>query len=188
MKNTTPNTHTSESAYTDTSTGIVLHAQPYDLSANGFFFESYETFRRKAAANRNDLGHPVEEYELQFIDGDELDSALFRALGVHQANVKDYLRACTTWGDDEKRRVIIAVGEAGYAFDLTTDTPDDLEVDIYEMDSLRELAEHFVDEGLFGPIPESIAGYLDYDAIARDLSMDYAELSIAGSHYIYRCC
>ena len=52
---------------------------------------------------------------------------------------------------------------------------------------LRELAEHFVDEGLFGEIPEHLAAYIDYDAIARDLDMDYAEAEIAGMRLIYRC-
>jgi hypothetical protein len=38
------------------------------------------------------------------------------------------------------------------------------------MNSLRELAQQFVDEGLFGPIPESIKNHIDYDSIARDLT------------------
>lgn len=52
---------------------------------------------------------------------------------------------------------------------------------------MRELAEQFVDEGLFGDIPENIQSYLDYDAIARDLSMDYSETSICDTNLVYRC-
>lgn len=52
---------------------------------------------------------------------------------------------------------------------------------------LKELAEQFVDEGLFGEIPKAIANYLDYDAIARDLGFDYSEITIAGARLIYRC-
>lgn len=55
------------------------------------------------------------------------------------------------------------------------------------MDSLRELAEHFVVEGLFGEIPDHLAASLDFDAIARDLGVDYAETEIAGTRLIYRC-
>jgi antirestriction protein len=51
---------------------------------------------------------------------------------------------------------------------------------------LRELAEQFVDEGLFGDIPERLQSYLDYDAIARDLGFDYTETEIAGQRLIYR--
>ena len=56
----------------------------------------------------------------------------------------------------------------------------------YQLDSLRELAEHFVDEGLFGSeIPENLRIYLDYDSIARDLSVDYSEVEIGGTNYIF---
>lgn len=54
------------------------------------------------------------------------------------------------------------------------------------MKTLRELAEMFVDDGLFGDIPERLQYYIDYDAIARDLAAEYAPISIAGSPYVYR--
>ena len=56
-----------------------LHAQPYDLAANGFYFETAEEFTVKAKANRNDYGQEVEEYEIQFIDGDHIDCDLAKA-------------------------------------------------------------------------------------------------------------
>lgn len=164
-----------------------LYAQPYDISATGFYFDTLEEYEQKAAKNRNDYGQPVEEYELQFIDGEDIDCKLFTALGVNQATFGKYLEACDEWSEDEKRKVIIAAGEIGYSFDLGSDTPDDLEVDIYEVDSLKELAEQFVDEGLYGEIPAAIANYLDYDAIARDLGFDYTEITIAGTRLVYRC-
>ena len=43
-----------------------------------------------------------------------------------------------------------------------------------------------MDEGLFGDIPERLQFYLDYDAIARDLGLDYAETEITGVRLIYR--
>ena len=84
-------------------------------------------------------------------------------------------------------RVIIATGECGYRFDFETQTPDEFDVDLYEYDSMKELAEQFVEEGLFGEIPENIQHYLDYEKIAYDLSMDYSETTIAGQRLIYRC-
>ena len=59
-------------------------------------------------------------------------------------------------------------------------------MDIYEENSLKELAYAFVDEGLLGDIPDNLQCYLDYDAIARDLGVDYAEIVIAGQPLIYR--
>lgn len=48
----------------------------------------------------------------------------------------------------------------------------------YGCDTLEDLAEELVEEGCFGDIPESIRNYIDYAAIARDLSYDsYYETS-----------
>ena len=79
---------------------------------------------------------------------------------------------------------MIAVAECGY--DASVD-PDEVEIDIYELDSLTELADLFIEEGLFGDIPDRLRFYLDLDAIARDLSINYAEATIAGRRIISRC-
>lgn len=163
-----------------------LYAQPYDLAANGFYFESLEAFQTKAKANRNEYVQPVEEYELQFIEGDAIDCDLATAWGINQANVGQYLNAVDSWDDVDKRVFIIAVGECGCSFDADTVAASDFEVDIYHLDSMKELAEQFVDEGLFGNIPSSLASYIDLDAIARDLAMDYTATRIAGEWLIYR--
>ena len=164
-----------------------LFAQPYDLAAQGFYFETSEEYEEKAAKTRNDYGQPVEEYELQFIDGESIDAQLFKALAVNQCNFPQFLEACDAWDDQQKQKVIIAVGECCYSFDLKSGDPDQFDVDIYELDSLRELAEQFVDDGLFGEIPAHLQNYIDYDAMARDLAMDYSETTIAGTRLIYRC-
>ncbi|MEL6467909.1 MAG: antirestriction protein ArdA [Pseudomonadota bacterium] len=165
---------------------IQLHAQPYDISAVGFYFEDYDDYAAKAAKLRNSYGDPVEEFEIQFIDGEAIDCDLAQAIGVNQANLKQYLDAVDELDTDDKTRIILAVGECGYAF--TPDIlADDFDLDIYPVETLRDLAEQFVDEGLFGDIPEQLQFYIDYDAIARDLSMDYAEAEVAGQRLIYRC-
>jgi len=165
----------------------LLHAQPYDISAAGFYFRSLEEYKQKSTNLTNDYGDPVEEYEIQFIDGDDLDCDLFKALGVHQGSFNNYFTACKNWTNDQKIKVIIAVGECGYNFDPKNDDPDDFDIDLYEIDNLRDLAEQFIDEGMFGEIQENIRFYLDYDAIARDLGMDYSEIKLSGRRYIYRC-
>ena len=163
-----------------------MHAQPYDTSAVGFFFESYDDYAEKAAKLRNSYGNPVEEFELQFIDGEDIDCELAKAIGVNQANLKQFLEAVDEWDEHEKTTVILAVGDCGYAFEDSTQ-PDDFDLDIYHVDSLCDLAEQFVEEGLFGDIPERLSFYIDYDAIARDLSADYSEATISGKRLIYRC-
>ncbi|MEM1151473.1 MAG: antirestriction protein ArdA [Pseudomonadota bacterium] len=162
-----------------------LHAQPYDITATGFYFDSVEEYDRNAAALRNDHGDVVEEFEIQFIDGDASDCALAEAIGLTQANVRDYLACTEAWDEREKLLTIVAVGECGYDFDPDAN-PDRHDIDIYHVSSLRELAQQFVEEGLFGEIPEHLQFYIDYDAIARELGMEYAEITIAGETLIYR--
>lgn len=161
-----------------------FYAQPYDISATGFYFDTFDDYQVKARRARNDHGQPVEEFELQFIDGDEIDSAFADAFGISQANIARFIALADEWDDDQKTRFIIAVGECGYN---TECDPDNLDMDFYEVGSLTELARQFVAEGLFGDIPERIACYLDYELIARDLSFDYSQTTVAGRRIIYRC-
>ncbi len=120
------------------------------------------------------------------INGETIAAELFKALYVFQGNFEHFLDACDDWDDEQKTKVIIAVGECGYEFDLTKDDPDDFDVDIYDCDTMRELAIYNVDEGLFGEIPENLQPYLDYDAIARDLAVEYTQTVINGQRLIYR--
>ena len=165
----------------------VLYAQPYDICAEGFYFEDIEQYQRKAKAAVNEYGDLVEEFEIQFIDGEALDCALAKAWGINQANLARVLEAIDEWEEHEKIRFIIAVGECGYDAETVADDLDGLDVDIYEEDCLRDLAERFVDDGLFGEVPEAFRFYIDYDAIARDLAADYSETAIAGERFVYRC-
>ncbi len=166
---------------------VTLYAQPYDLEAKGFYFEDYESYKEKSKDLKNSLGDPVEEFEIQFIDGDRLDCELANAYGINQANLETFLVIVDSWEDWEKMHLIIAVVECGHSFDPDTVSPDDFDVDIYGVASLKELAERFVDDGYFGDIPESLQFYIDYEAIARDLAMDYVETNIAGDTIVYRC-
>tara|TARA_R110002074_G_scaffold148393_1_gene299702 strand:+ start:86 stop:607 length:522 start_codon:yes stop_codon:yes gene_type:complete len=162
-----------------------LYANPYDLSARGFYFETAEDYAEKSQALRNSFGDPVEEFEIEFIDGESIDAELGKVWSLNQCNFTAFFDACEKWEECKKVRFIIAVGECGYDFDADAVSLDD--VDVYECDSMRELAEQFVDEGLFGDIPNHLENYIDYDAIARDLAIDYSETRINGQNLIYRC-
>lgn len=164
-----------------------LFAQPYDIAAQGFYFDSFDDYTKKSSSLKNDYGQPVEEFEIQFINGDNIDCDLANAWGIHQGNILAFFDAVDDWDNYQKTIFIIAIGECGYSFDPVSGHPDDFEVDIYELDSMKELAQQFVDDGLYGAIPNSLTYYIDYEAIARDLSVDYSETNIAGKRYIYSC-
>ena len=164
-----------------------LYAQPYDISAEGFYFTSAEEFTTQAANLKNSYGDAVEEFEIQFIDGDDIDCELAKAFELHQGTIASFYNALEEWDAQEKTIFIIAVGECGYSFDPKTTHPNDFDVELYELDSLKELAEQFVEEGLYGDIPDSLQFYIDTDAMARDLAADYGQATISGQRLIYRC-
>lgn len=164
-----------------------FYAQPYDISAIGFYFDSAEEYQTKADKCRNDYGDKVEEFEIQFIDGERIDCAFAEAFQVNQANLARFFDLVDAWDDHEKTRFIIAIGECGYSFNPDTDNIESIDLDVYEVESLKELAEQFIDEGLFGEIPAHLQNYIDLEAIARDLSVDYAMTDIAGDRLAYRC-
>ena len=166
-----------------------LFAQSYDLSADGFYFDDVETYRKLANADRNSYGQPVEEYEIQFIDGERIDADFARAFHLSQASLSQFFDAVDTFDEGQKVRFIIANGECGYALgtDSNASDVDAIELDLYVMDSLEDLAREFVDEGIFGEVPERLDSHIDYESIARDLSVEYATTDIAGTRYIYRC-
>lgn len=164
-----------------------FYAQPYDITAEGFYFTSTEEFRDCAAKTRNQCGLPVEEFEIQFVDGEAIDAALAHALDVHQGNVAYFFEREIEWDKHDKCVAIIATKECGYSLDLECCDPGSFDIDIYDVSDLRELAEMFVDDGLYGDIPEHLANYIDYEAIARELAEHFSETCIAGTRLIY-CC
>jgi antirestriction protein len=164
-----------------------FYAHPYDISATGFYFDTTDQYKAKTRTIRNAYGQPVEEFGIQFIDGETIDAQLTEALAINQANICRVIELIDALSDDQKIRAIVATGECGYSFDPEGFDPDVIDVDLYEIDSLRDLAAQFVDEGLFGNIPDNVRIYLDYEMIARDLSCDYSMISIDGTNYAYRC-
>lgn len=165
---------------------VTLFAQPHNIEACGFYFEDAEAFAEKAANLRDRFGDPVEEFEIQFIDGGDMDAELARAWELNQCNFCSFIDAAEEWDDHQKLVFALAVGECGYDFDPSSVDPDTFDIDIYSDLTMCELAEQFLDDGLFGEVPEPLANYIDLDAIARDLSVDYTETTIAGQRIIYR--
>ncbi|MEM8985630.1 MAG: antirestriction protein ArdA [Pseudomonadota bacterium] len=165
---------------------ITLYAQPYDLAATGFYFEDAETFLAKSQHLKNEYDQSVEEFEIQFIEGEDIDGALFKALGIHEVNVTSYLEHAPQWEEWEKINIVIIAGECGYAFDIESDDPDHFGVTVYGVDSLRELAIEFLNDGIFGEIPTHLENYIDIDALAADLRHDYTETVIANVPIVYR--
>jgi antirestriction protein len=168
-------------------TTSILYAQPYDISAKGFYFHNREEFDTKVESLVNDFGSPVEEFEIQFIDGETIDYELANAIELSQCNFPQFFALADDLEEFEKINFIISVRECGYEVKTVLDDIDSLDITIYEEDSFADLARQFVDEGLYGEIPESLQFYIDYEAIGRDLAIEFGEARINGRSLIYRC-
>ena len=93
-----------------------------------------------------------------------------------------------TWEDCDKIPLIIAYEEnitsEPFNEEVTSDMFED--IDIYYDMSFEDLAWQFIEDGLFGDIPEHLENYLDIEKMARDLSFDYNEISVGNNSIIYR--
>ena len=169
------------------TTGTVFYARPYNPTTTGFYFTSMDEYATKKDQCCNAYGQTIEEFKIKFIDGEEIDAKLFYALSINQETISSFINKISEWDDCEKHHLIIAIGECGYVFNFDEDDPFDFYVDFREAESLRELAEQFVEEGLYGPLSDSLKQYIDYDAIAYDLAFEYREMTIAGTPFVFRC-
>lgn len=59
----------------------IFYAQPYDITASGFYFENIDDYQAKVVKCIGDGGQPVEEFEIQFIDVESIDAELFDKMG-----------------------------------------------------------------------------------------------------------
>ena len=158
------------------------HATPYDISATGFYFTSLHDYQAKAATHRNDYGLPVEEYEIQYIDGDA--AALFNALEVNQATLALWCDQFENLDGDDVVKAIYLADDQGCAMAEIADRLED--VILFEGDA-RAYAEEYLDgSGLLSQVPDSLRYYIDTEAFARDLLIggDITEIEIGGTTYV----
>ena len=92
----------------------LLYAQPYDFEADGFYFASVEDYEAQINTIFNDGGDPVEEFEIQFIDGEKIDHNLAQVIDLNQMNFRGYFECVAALNEWEKIKLIIAIGEFGY--------------------------------------------------------------------------
>lgn len=158
------------------------HATPYDISAVGFYFTTYEEYVDSAETHRNDYGDLVEEYEIQFIDGDNFK--LFDALSIHQANLKQWFDDFEILEGDDQVKAIYLAGDLGCHMTEILDRLDD--VILFEGNAEEYAESYLEDTGLLDQIPEPLQYYIDVEAFARDLVLggDVATLENDGKSYV----
>ncbi len=150
-------------------TELRFHATPYDTSARGFYFSTGDELAEKFEKRL-----PVEEYEIQFIDGDMEDAQLFQAMGVHQGNIGDFIDLVDELEEHEKPALFyyLSFYNPGAEWDDAIRAVED-EVRVHEGD-VKSYAEEYVDSmGGVGELgPELGERYFDHERFGRDLAFD----------------
>ena len=157
-----------------------LHATPYNRDATGFYFKNASEYENKATMHVDCFGNLVEEFEIQFIDGDNAE--LFEVCGINQANLNIWFDEIEFLQGYEKAGLYYLVGVAGYNLEQALSKID--EPSIYQGELLEAATELF-DECYSHTIPDNIKYYIDYEKFARDCELggDMREFEYAGITY-----
>jgi hypothetical protein len=159
-----------------------LYANPYNIDAAGFYFNDADEFIEKSANLTDRYGNQVEEFEIDFIDGD--DAALFNACAINQANLNTWFDDIEILDDQEKINLYYLISVAGYTLSQALDKLDE---PCIAQSSLRDVAEELFDECWLHSVPESIRFYIDYDKFARDCEMGGDLVEFEYNNQTYTC-
>lgn len=160
----------------------ILYAHPYNPDARGFYFSTLDEFERLSSRCRDRFGNLVEEFEIQYIDGD--DSALFNAAGINQANLSEWFDEVESLDDEDKAKLFYLTDCAGYTLDRALEKIEDV---CLHDGSLLDAATELFDECYLHDIPEAVRSYIDYEAFAydRQLNGDMCEFRYSGQ--VFTC-
>ncbi len=160
----------------------IYHATPYDISAMGFYFQTYDDYVQQAASHTNENGDHVEEYEIQYIDGDTYK--LFEELGINQANLSQWFDDFEDMDGDDVIKAIYLSDYNGCGINDVLEQLDD--VMLFEGTALEYAEQYIEDTGMLDEIPESLRNYFNTEAFARDMVLggDITEIIISGTSYV----
>ena len=148
---------------------LKLYANPYDITARGWYFSTEEDFEKKFKQRL-----PVEEYEIDFIDGSDEALTLFKLLQVNQANLGEFFDRLDDFEalDEAEQAALYYITEENR---FTKDLDEALklvedEVRVMEGTAL-DYAYEYIDSA--GAIPAKLADqYFDFEKFGRDAKYD----------------
>jgi len=158
------------------------HATPYDTSATGFYFTDYNDYFQKAENHYNAYGQHVEEYEIQFIDGENAE--LFKALSVNQANLDLWFNEFVQLDHENAVKAIYLADDLAEHMEAIIDKLEDI---CLYAGTPEQYAENYLEEtGMIELLPEYLRYYFDYESYARDMlyNGDIAEITVLGENYV----
>jgi len=166
---------------------VILYAHPKTLGIDGFFFRSQKEWDEAYPEVKDRYGDQITAFDIEFIKGDEIASEFAKYWHLTQDNWAQYLEIIATWDIYAKLSFIIAAGHHNKTFDHHSVHSAFFDVDIYFVDTIKDLAHYFIKEGTLGDIPDIYKIYIDQDKFACDLSDEYSTFEIANTKLVYRC-
>lgn len=157
-----------------------FYANPYNTSATGFYFESIEELEEKAAALKDEFGLPVEEFEIEAIDGTREEMELFERVEVNQSNIAEFIQFIDT-SDEETWPAVYFLLER-YTLEVAISRAEECNV---VQSSLLDAASNLFDECYGYSVPEELRIYIDYEKFAADIKYggDMVEFEFGGKTY-----
>ncbi|MCG7876046.1 MAG: antirestriction protein ArdA [Candidatus Thiodiazotropha endolucinida] len=146
----------------------LLFARPYNTEITGFYFTSYDDYLIKSAGLTDSFDQPVEEVEIELIDGDL--AQLFEACKITQATLSVWFDEIEHLDSAEQVELYYRCRTLGQDVEQALNS---LNTDgIIYASSVAEYARSYVTQsGILDKLPEALQCYFDYELLARDLEM-----------------
>lgn len=173
---------------------LTLHAQPYDINATGFYFQDFDEWEEKFAAAEE---RGVEEFELQYIDGDSEQTLFAGLMEPTQANIEQWFEFMDEWeqkNEMEQAAIAYLMEDLNVTVDSAFEQVEGNGEEPSMMEgSVLDYAYEIVDDcGMLNDMPENLRHYFDYESFARDLELtgDVATFEFNNTHYVVTnaCC
>lgn len=160
-----------------------FYANPYNTSAAGFYFESIEELEVKSAALKDEFGLPVEELEIDAIDGTREEMELFEMAEVTQSDIAEFIEFIED-SDEETWPAVYFLLERYTLYTLEAAISRAEECNVVQS-SLLDAASNLFDECYGYSIPEELSIYIDYEKFAADIEYggDMVEFEFGGKTY-----
>lgn len=152
-----------------------LFAQSYASAHIGFYFEDFTEYCELIVSLQ---ARGYEEFEIQFIDGEPEQAALFESVGISQANIQLWFEHLDQLDEKEALQLTFLLN-CGY--ELTDALQRYNEVSLH-LGCSSNYAQDIIEDTT--DIPSHLANYIDYDAIARDMEINGEITEVAHDAYV----
>jgi antirestriction protein len=154
-----------------------LSATPYAFGGPFFYFTSPEEYKAKYKKNIDkDTGVAYEEYEIDYIDGDEHEFLVFQAMssrsyGLPQSQIQAYFDKVDEIDADELPAIAYLIEDLNYEIDDAIQKAEE----VHMIDETpKEAVYSFVDDmgGVAELGEQNTSMYFDYDSFGRDVRIE----------------